>query len=67
MVEEMLAARGIEIVRQWALFKFGQEFTNRIRRRLPQAADKFAYRKSLLPGGLGRLLPGSRRRTLLHG
>jgi hypothetical protein len=24
------------------LFKFGQEFTNRIRRRLPQAADKFA-------------------------
>src|SRR5215210_1083561 len=45
MVEEMLAARGItvthETVRQWAL-KFGQEFTNRIRRRLPQAGDKFA-------------------------
>src|SRR3712207_7201593 len=40
MVEEMLAARGIvashETVRQWAL-KFGQEFANRIRRRLPCA------------------------------
>src|ERR687894_83191 len=37
MVEEMLAARGIivshETVRQWAL-RFGQEFANRIRRRL---------------------------------
>src|SRR5215216_1867895 len=44
MVEEMLAARGIivshETVRQWAL-KFGQEFANRIRRRLPQAGDKW--------------------------
>jgi hypothetical protein len=44
MVEEMLAARGImvshETVRQWAL-KFGQEFTNRIRRRLPCAGDKW--------------------------
>ena len=43
MVEEMLAARGIvashETVRQWAL-KFGQDFANRIRRRLPQAGDK---------------------------
>src|SRR6188472_11829 len=43
MVEEMLAARGItvthETVRQWAL-KFGQEFANRIRRRLPCAGDK---------------------------
>ena len=43
MVEEMLAARGIvvshETVRQWAL-KFGQEFANRIRRRLPRAGDK---------------------------
>ena len=27
------------------LFKFGQEFTNQIRRRLPQAADKFALSK----------------------
>jgi putative transposase len=38
MVEEMLAARGIEVshetVRQWAL-KFGQSFANQIRRRLP--------------------------------
>src|SRR4051794_5404110 len=44
MVEEMLAARGIivshETVRQWAL-KFGQGFANRIRRRLPQAGDKW--------------------------
>src|SRR4028119_457186 len=44
MVEEMLAARGIvvshETVRQWAL-KFGQEFANRIGRRLPCAGDKW--------------------------
>src|ERR671939_37924 len=44
MVEEMLAARGIvvshETVRQWAL-KFGQGFANEIRRRLPQAGDKW--------------------------
>src|SRR3712207_4202514 len=44
MVEEMLAARGIivshETVRRWAL-KFGQDFANRIRRRLPQAGDKW--------------------------
>jgi putative transposase len=44
MVEEMLAARGVvvshETVRQWAL-KFGQEFANRIRRRLPCAGDKW--------------------------
>src|ERR671927_714081 len=44
MVEEMLAARSIvvshETVRQWAL-KFGQEFANQIRRRLPRAGDKW--------------------------
>ena len=44
MVEEMVAARGIvvshETVRQWAL-KFGQDFANRIRRRLPRAGDKW--------------------------
>ena len=44
MVEEMLAARGIvvshETVRQWAL-RFGQDFANRIRRRLPCAGDKW--------------------------
>ena len=44
MVEEMLAARGIvvshETVRQWAL-KFGQEFANRIRRRLPCSDGKW--------------------------
>src|SRR3954452_341292 len=44
MVEEMLAVRGIivshESVRQWAR-KFGQDFANRIRRRLPAAGDKW--------------------------
>jgi putative transposase len=44
MVEEMLAARGIivshESVRQWAR-KFGQDFANRIRRRLPASGDKW--------------------------
>jgi putative transposase len=44
MVEEMLAARGIfvshETVRRWAL-KFGQDFANRIRRRLPRAGNKW--------------------------
>jgi putative transposase len=44
MVEYMLAARGIavghETVRQWAL-KFGQAIANRIRRRQPQAGDKW--------------------------
>ncbi len=40
----MLAARGVvvshETVRQWAR-KFGQEFANQIRRRLPRAGDKW--------------------------
>ena len=44
MIEEMLAARSIEVsyetVRQWAL-KFGQNFANQIRRRLPEAGDKW--------------------------
>nr|WP_073140528.1 IS6 family transposase [Roseomonas rosea] len=44
MAEEMLAARGIvvshEAIRQWAL-KFGQEFANQIRRRLPRTGDKW--------------------------
>ena len=44
MVEEMLAFRGIEVshetIRQWAL-KFGQEFANLIRRRLPRPGDKW--------------------------
>src|SRR3954447_11395844 len=46
MVEEILAARNIvvshETVRQWTL-KFGQEFANRIRRRLPCAGDKWHF------------------------
>src|SRR5919107_6343388 len=44
MVEELLAARGIEVshetVRQWAL-KFGQDYANQIRRRLPAPGDKW--------------------------
>src|ERR671910_1847592 len=44
MVEEMLAARGIDVshetVRQWGL-KFGQAFANQIRRRLPRAGDQW--------------------------
>jgi putative transposase len=44
MVEELLAARGIvvshETVRQWA-FKFGQQFANQIRRRLPRVGGKW--------------------------
>src|SRR5215212_7760314 len=44
MVEERLAARGIVVshgtVWQWAL-KFGQDFANQIRRRLPCAGDKW--------------------------
>src|ERR671932_855469 len=44
MIEEVLAARGIavshETVRQWGL-KFGQDFANRIRRRLPRPGDEW--------------------------
>src|SRR5215208_7136947 len=44
MVEEMLAARGIEVshetVRQWAM-KFGESFASKIRRRLPAPGDKW--------------------------
>src|SRR4051794_36188587 len=44
MVEEMLAARGIDVshetVRQWAR-KFGQAFANQIRRRLPGPGAKW--------------------------
>ena len=44
MVEEMLAARSIDVshesVRQWAE-KFGREFSNHIRRRAPVRGDKW--------------------------
>src|SRR3982750_4366327 len=44
MVEEMLAARGIDVshetVRQWAR-TFGQAFANQIRRRLPCPGDRW--------------------------
>jgi putative transposase len=43
MVEEMLAARGIDVshesVRHWAE-KFGREYSNRIRRRAPARGSK---------------------------
>ncbi len=44
MVEELLAARGIilspKTVLQWA-GKFGRQFANQIRHRLPRAGDKW--------------------------
>ena len=44
MVEEMLAARDIDVshetVRQWAM-KFGESFAKQIRRRLPAPGDKW--------------------------
>ena len=57
----MLAARGIlvshETVRQWAR-KFGQAFANQIRRRLPQAGDKWHLDEVVIlsakSGGLGK-------------
>lgn len=56
MVEEMLAARDIvvshETVRQWAL-RFGQEFANRIRRRLcpvPETSGTWMRSSSRSPG-----------------
>ena len=43
MVDGLLAARGSvvshETVRRWAL-RFGQEFANQVRRRLPAAGDE---------------------------
>ena len=51
MVEEMLAFRGIEVshetIRQWGL-KFGQEFANIIRRRLPRPGDKWHLEEVVL-------------------
>jgi putative transposase len=44
MVEEMLAARGIDVtyetVRQWGM-KFGKAFADQIRRRAPARGDKW--------------------------
>ena len=43
-VEELLAARGIEVtyetIRQWCR-KFGQQYANDLRRRRPQPGDKW--------------------------
>jgi putative transposase len=60
MVEELLAARGIivshETVRQWAR-KFGQQFANQIRRRLPLAGDKWHLDEVVLKiGGVNHWL-----------
>src|SRR5947199_9551922 len=65
MVEELLAARGIivshETVRQWAR-KFGQPFANQIRRRLPQAGDKWHLDEVVLKiAGVKALALASRR------
>ena len=54
MVEDMLAARGIDVsyetVRQWAL-KFGQAIANQIRRHLPQVGDKWHLDEMVLKIG----------------
>src|ERR1700724_2817081 len=60
MVEELLAARGIivshETVRQWVR-KFGQQFPNQIRRRLPRAGDKWHLDEVVLKiGGVNHWL-----------
>jgi putative transposase len=51
MVEGMLAARGIEIshetVRQWTM-KFGQDYANQIRRRLPVPGDKWRLDEAVI-------------------
>jgi putative transposase len=43
-IEELMASRGIfvtyETIRQWTL-KFGQQFANELRRRLPKRGDKW--------------------------
>ena len=43
-VEELMAARGVilsyETVRRWTL-KFGQQYTNELKRRRPQPGDKW--------------------------
>src|SRR3954468_22203418 len=53
MVEEMLAFRGLEVsyetIRQWSL-KFGQEFANIVRRRLPRPGDKWHLDDGLVHG-----------------
>ena len=65
MVEEMLAARGIDVshetVRQWAR-KFGQAFANQIRRRLPCPGDKWHLDEvCLMIGGQEALALAGRR------
>src|SRR5215470_1925 len=59
MVEELLAARGIivshEIVRQWAR-KFGQQFANQIRRRLPRVGNEWYLDDVVLKNCRGTVL-----------
>jgi putative transposase len=61
MVEEMLAARGIDVshetVRQWGR-KFGQDFANQIRRKLPSRGSR-----SEPSGDTPQLAPRARPRT----
>jgi transposase-like protein len=70
MVEEMLAFRGIvvshETIRQWGL-KFGQEFANLIRRRLPRPGDKWHLRSYVSVATNTSLSgPGSMRTIALY-
>src|ERR1700741_4548360 len=69
MVEELLAARGItvshETVRQWAR-KFGQQFANRIRRRLPRVGDKWHLDEVVLKIARREALVVARRRSDRH-
>ena len=59
MVEELLAARGIIVSHerwQWAR-KFGQQFANQIRRRLPRAGAKWHLDEVVLKiGGVNQWL-----------
>jgi transposase-like protein len=70
MVEEMLAARGIEVshetVRQWAM-KFGESFAKQIRRRLPAPGDKWHLALLWQTLGTGRDLPTSSAEGLSAG
>jgi putative transposase len=54
MIEEMLAARGIDVshetIRRWAL-TFSQEFADSVRRRLPAAGDKWCKEEVVMTIG----------------
>jgi putative transposase len=56
MVEEMLAAHGISVtyvtIQQWGL-KFGREFANRVRRRVPRRGDKWHLDEVVIAAAAG--------------